>query len=158
MSKEFRRFKLFGEIWSIGKCSKISTGQWHSVIYNNGKEYHVYDQIALSLRIGDNSFERADIEKTKLYILTNILDKNQWHTLHDIPKIGAKIKVIYKGITVKWITFNESWENCQLEYLYSFPICLNPKWKYNNSESQFLWKSVIKYKNIIAWRYEDTTI
>ena len=154
MSKLFRKFKLFGEIWSIGKCSKISTGRWHSVIKNKGIEYHVYDKEALSLRIGEFSSERADVLKTKLYILTNILDKNQWNILHDIPENGSKIKVIYEGITVKWITFEESWENCQLEYLYSFPLNLNPKWNSTNGESQFLWKSIVKYKNIIAWRYE----
>lgn len=155
MSKQFRKFKLFGETWSIGKCAKISTGQWHSVIKNNEKEYHVYDKEALSLRIGAEYFERADIERTKLYIIINILDKNDWKSdLKEVPKNGSKIKVIYQGITVKWIIFNESWENHKLPYKYRQMIDHNPKWRPSNNESQFLWEDVTRFKNIIVWRYE----
>ena len=151
--KNLRTFKLFGERWSIGGLGKNN----HSVIYGpNRKEYHIYGKDSLNLRIGCSEYERADIEKTKLYILTNILDsKENWNFNTKIIPENKRLKVIYEGITIKWIDFPGNWDDCKLKCSVKFPARFNSEWYKNHKLPQFIYETRDIYKKVIAWKYEN---
>ena len=49
-----------------------------------------------------------------------LLDKNNWKSdLKEIPKNGSKIKVIYEGITVEWIIFNDYYKATKESKIYT---------------------------------------
>ncbi len=110
-------------VWKIGREKVLDDGRLHQVIYSpDDKEYHIYNKTIQSLKKpyyddGGNLYYHksdhgnyADPAKTKIYILTSILDeRNNWcFDLCEKPKNG-KLKVIYDNGKVMNIDFNGEW-------------------------------------------------
>lgn len=107
------------DVWKIGKVSKVDE-KLHQVIYGpENKEYHVWEQDVEYLneprrelcsgkkRTINKNGNGACQARTKIYILTHILDKKEnWcFDLAQIP-VAGKLKVIYENGTVKNIDFD----------------------------------------------------
>ena len=117
---------LFNEVWRIGRLNRMrKTHRNHSVIYApDGKEYHVYDKDATSLRQtrygwgGEDILKRdkVDSAKVKIYILTSILDeRSNWsYDLKSKPNVGDTVKVIYHNGTIKNIKYSGEWETTEI--------------------------------------------
>ena len=109
-----RNFKLFGESWGIGGIKEGKNGILHSVIYGpNKKQFHVYGDEALSLRISGDLRERGDVEATKIYILTKIFDIGDWHKINGeaFPAKGSAVKVILEGPSIIRVNSFDNWHD-----------------------------------------------
>jgi len=117
---------LFNKEWRVGRLTHMKhTNRPHCVIYSpDDKQYDVYDRDAENIRAtrydyyDDQvvSLTRSDRPKTKIYILTNIMDKKEnWETdLEKKPSINSTVKVIYDNGTIKNITFTGEWEKLRI--------------------------------------------